>query len=885
MKLSDGRFSLWKIRAAYFFLIAFEGFVAMGKTMAFPSDPKRAWLLGYSFPRWLLFFFFLMAGFASLGLALSQWQNRKRARRFVERIFAGKKMEYLAFALFLISVTVLLIPLYRFGRWSAYAERLSLLFWWTGLLGIQAFFLMRFERRRKRDAKQEKKGNFLRAFFPDILTFLLFIAVWAEISRTKMGILPKDAVQWKDIGVPLLPGQVWGAFWGSIVVIVFLYALRSFIPYQWVKHNADILAIFSIWGIAALLWAFTPLPRNFFFPGPYPPNHTIYPFGDSAAWDIYGQYALIGQGFANGNVFADHNGFAALLASLHIFLGQDYVLISAVFAALLAIFPAILYKLGKEMRSPLFGLFLAILAIVHELNAFASSTALNLSHPRFLLTEFPTAVALAAVTLWLFLWLRDNPRVRIAYAMPIGGALALLIFFRFNTLGIPFAVMAGVAVVFGRDWKKTLLSWFWLFFSMALVLSPWMGRSWASAGSPFFFAASARHVFDEGFRIRPPTPTPSPSTTSYERIPPERRSLFLPKVMPRFRFSEPMLSPSVSPESDTESRMAASILNHVAHNIVASVLVLPTNLQFHDLHHTLYDIHPYWGKGNGTWTGELSFTEALFLGINVLLLAIGVGFSWRKWKLAGLVPLGIFLAYDLSAALARTSGGRYIVPMSWVVLLYFALGLVELFGWGAARFGFSEWEPKDSFDASKAFPWKKALLFFLPFLLFTSAMLIVDRAMPRRYSNWTKEETLNLLIEENLVDETGFSEDELREFLSSPDAQAFFGRGLYPRYYGIGEGEHTSYQSAYSPKDFPRLGITFIGPFGARQAILPLLESPSYFPQAEDVLVIGCKGNSTISAVLIAVFGENKAVYVRDPVAPLECPMPEPVCETWQSCH
>ncbi|MBT3322137.1 MAG: hypothetical protein HN392_07605, partial [Anaerolineae bacterium] len=97
-------------------------------------------------------------------------------------------------------------------------------------------------------------------------------------------------------------------------------------------------------------------------------------------------------------------------------------------------------------------------------------------------------------------------------------------------------------------------------------------------------------------------------------------------------------------------------------------------------------------------------------------------------------------------------------------------------------------------------------------------------------------------------------------------------------------GEYTAQKTAYSPEDFTRLGFTFIGPFGTGQAILPLEQPPSYFPHAEDIIVIGCirkgpqrlagAGNASLDALMVVVLGEDQtAIYTSNTSPSLQCPV------------
>ncbi len=100
---------------------------------------------------------------------------------------------------------------------------------------------------------------------------------------------------------------------------------------------------------------------------------------------------------------------------------------------------------------------------------------------------------------------------------------------------------------------------------------------------------------------------------------------------------------------------ACAIANHFFHNLVTSVLFLPTSFVFDDLWNTVKESTPYWKQD---WTGAgFGVPEGILLTLNLAFISLGIGAAWQRNKFIGLLPAVIFLAYILSNSLAFTSGG------------------------------------------------------------------------------------------------------------------------------------------------------------------------------------------------------------------------------------
>ena len=327
---------------------------------------------------------------------------------------------------------------------------------------------------------------------------------------------------------------------------------------------------------------------------------------------------------------------------------------------------------------------------------------------------------------------------------------------------------------------------------------------------------------------------------------------------------------------------------HFLHNIIASVFILPTSTVFHDLWHTVKAITPFWDQ---YWDGNFALSARVFLMLNLLLIALGIGVSWKSARLSGLVPLGVFFFYNLANAFARTSGGRYVVPIDWIVLFYFALGLFQVILWGMTLFGLkgdaekTDTGQNDSEHTSWTWgPLKKAPLIILFFLIIGASLPLSEQLFPRRYAAQSQSELFALLEQEGYARQMGLDSATLLTVSEQwPNFKIVTGRALYPRYFSENKGVPKN-RYPYSAMGFPRIAFTMIGPGGWNYVILPEDDVP-YFPNASDVIVLGCQEGEGIDALAVVVIEEQTIVYMRQPVSPLQCPLQQPVCNENHVCR
>jgi hypothetical protein len=786
-------------------------------------------------------------------------------------------------------VILFLMPLYRFGDFQDYVIRISPL---VGLIMFVSFltFVVTWI---------EKHGfhwsHFLGILYSQnrplsiaLISAAIFALIWIFIAKTGMGLSVSDGY-WYGAGVPILGLQIVIAFAIGMGV---LFLERSLLETAYLPKWSDLLIFFLLWGITAFLWSREPLRSSFFAPGPLSPDNEYHPYSDAATFDIGSQFALIGQGIYNG-VFFDRALYMAFLVFLHAIAGQDYIQVVNLQAAFYGVLPAILYLLGKAIYNRSFGSILAVLTMLRGINGIAAGSMINLANQKQLLTDFPTVIFVAWFALMMVKWLKA-PAKNYLYALWAGGIAGLAVMLRTNALFLLLFAVLLAGIVYWRQKMRAALVGFLLVLTMFASTFAWGAYNNKSIFDVYIYRIG---IVIEARYPKPATPAPVPQEgesssfnfAGYDRgiVAPASSQSVIETPVQMASISQPVDAAKAGYAKIKPVHLFLTI--HFLHNLITSVFILPTTFEFHNLRYTLKGDAPFW---QSYWDGNLPIGAGFFLILNLLLIALGVGVGWKSARFSGLVPLGIFFFYNLANALARTSGGRYVVPIDWVVLFYFALGVFQVILWGMALFGF-----KDEYNIvnisevqnidSTAWSWgplKKAPWIILFFLVIGASLPLSGQFFPRRYSAQTQTELLAHLEQEGYLQQTGFDRAALTAFSDQwPAFRVINGRALYPRSFWENEGIPKN-RHPYGVMGFPRIAFVVIGPNGENSVILPHEEVP-YFPNASDVIVLGCQENAYIDALAVVVIEEQTAVYVRQPTSPLQCPLQQPVCNENHVCR
>jgi hypothetical protein len=872
------------VLAVYSLLASVSAFITGCALFLIPSDPKNHVFLGLSLQRLAMFGGLFFAGNLLAFWAVKAYSDVHWAERVWAFLFGNKTvargLRWGATVALVMGLMFFAVPSYQFGDSLDYFVRVTPLVVW---LTFVSFLIATLAWVEKYGLHWSHFVDTLRAqkkiLGVALISMTVFILIWIVIAKTGMGLWVTDGF-WYGAGVPILGLQILIAFAMGLGVLFLERSTLKVFP-AW----SDALIFFLLWGITAFLWAREPVRSSFFAPGPYPPDNLYHPYSDAALFDVGSQFALIGQGINNG-LFFDRALYMAFLVFLHAIAKQDYVQIVALQAAIYAVFPAVIYLLGKEIHSRPFGFILAVLILLRGINGIAAGSMINLANQKQMLTDFPTVIFVSGFALLMVKWLKA-PGKKYLYLLWAGGLIGFGIMVRTNMLFMLFLIAPLMGVIYWRKKLQAVLIGFLLLLTMFASTFAWGFYNGKSVFDVYIYRILL--VIDARY------PHPAPTDQAVLQASEDTSLALTGEVVPvsyqpvslksnLIRMSSPskrIVTDSAKYEEIKPIPVFVTI--HFLHNVITSVLIFPVDIKFDDLRHTLKYGEPFW---DSYWDGSLTFSTASFLTLNLLLIALGIGLGWKSARLCGVVPLGVFVVYNFSNAFARTSGGRYLVPMDWVVLLYFALGLFQIILWGIALFGFKNKIVQAETD-DKSWGWKplkKAPLVVVLFLLLGASIPFSEQFFPRRYATQTPTQLIEFMEQKGYLQKIELDKSTLIDFASqTPDFRIVNGRALYPRFFLANEGIPKN-RYPYGIMEFPRVAFTMIGPYGANFAILRQGEIP-YFPDASDVIVLGCQADSYIDAIAIVVVADQTMVYTRQPALSLQCPLPRPICDENQICQ
>ncbi len=820
-----------------------EGLLVLWAFVKQPSEPGSAVFLGFSYLRLILILAVLCLLLVILALLSgtyrNSWQTQADKSLWV-RLFNQKGTAWVFILWLAISYVLLFLSERQLGSLAQYRERLFPILLWFAALSLQFGFVVLFFRGIHTGIFREQRSLLV----PSLTAFILFGLLLVTIKLTRLGLTP-DSIYWQTPGAPILLQQVFLAAFAGI--LFYLFAERTSLGQS---TRLDMILFLGLWGLACLIWLSQPAKLTHFSVEPTPPNYQSYPFSDALLYDNTAREYLIGKPIPSD--FWAKPFYSFFLAVLHLFSGGNYTFLIALQVIVLALIPAFAYLLATRLDARPAGVIAALLLILRERNALALSNVIQVSHVKLLLSDV-FAMGFMVLLLWLFFHWLEDPGGRRGAPLVLGGVLGLLILTRGHpAILVPFILCAVFFARFPRPhlrWEAVALT----LLGLLIPLLPWFWRNYESTGkivfqypvSPYSAQISGVYSFAPGGFNPESLPPKNPGESDaayYDRL--QGRAV-------EFVMEHP-------------DQVAKFISAHYFHNLIFSYIYLPYSFQIEEVRDYV-KTQPFWNA----WAGDLSLQGMTLLLINLVILALGLGYLWKKYGYMALVPLFLGIGYNLSVSVARLSGWRFILPADWITLIYYAVGLVQFY---QVLRSFTNHETNFVFQENKTpytlQPLRRSSLigFALFFLAIGMALTNGQGLFSQRYP---AKSTMQLQEDYNRIT-SGIPASTLHtaldKSLKTENAVIVYGQALNPSFLAADkEGLDRSwpvYQlwPNYKPQPFSRLIFNLNGPQFA-SVVLPLESPPSIFPDGVAVIVIGCRAGSGAMNALAVLMQDTSSIY------------------------
>lgn len=834
-----------------------EGLAGLILLFAIPSDREAGILFGFSAGRLTV-----AAVHAAILLFISYLLFLDRRTKFslLRKLEAIRNSNYERWigiaALFLMIVSLipllLLLDLYKTTgsfREFAYYQRLLPTLGWFFLIGSQTLAYMLVKNR-------SMLAHLIRenrpAIIPALIAFFVFLLIALFSSITEIGLKP-DKYGWGAPGVPLMEWQIWTA-----ILLAFVSAAVMGGTFQTKSPlgKKDLFICVGVWMIAVIVWGSQPVPPGYFATPGRPPNFEIYPFSDGAFYDFFAQNIVIGNGY-RGFQISPRPLYILFLAITHFIVGQDYNLVVLAQTFLLAFIPVCVYLLGRTLHSTTAGIAAAFMAVLRELTSILSTPFTdNVSNSKLLFADLPATLGIALVMVFVLLWLR-KPATRAGLQMAAGLAMGILLLVRTQSLLLIPVIFLIALVVYRKNLRQFMLDFGLFTLTMAICIAPWLFRNYAITGAFVFdHPESQSRVMAQRYDFHG-------DFDAHERRPGEETGDY------SIRLSASIRQTII----DHPLYVAEFIIAHFLNNQIADVMIMPIRWEISSPSELIFPTSPFWQE----WKGEISWREGILLAVNLLIICVGIGASWKRNKILGLFPLFVNLTYNLSTAVARFSGWRYLLPVDWIAYFYYAIGLVALVSFLSNRLRPESDSPGpadgNNWPAGRTLnfpPLWQVLLILTIALCVGGSLILAEKVIPARYSASINNLVIPQMLENPLVKSFGVDLEALETFDTQPNAFIVRGMALYPRFYEAGEGEAKTAKTGYEPSPEARLVFLVAGtPDGL--TILRTGASPPYFPNGVDVSIVGCQHQLFAEAFIVNVHGNREATYISPDALTLNC--------------
>jgi hypothetical protein len=833
-------------------IVIFQTLASILWLLLIPKEAGNALILGYSLRRLALLVPLSLPLIIVLLLKQGSDKHQKWAAWLHEASNKHKAAVFMVAGGFLLAaITWGFVFFFHFMRFfpdlGAYIRLLPIMASYF-LLGSEAIlFVPLVLYPSKRESQMDRSPFSLKAY---IIAFGILILGLVIMAVTGWGINP-ERVSIITLGTPLLEGQVWYATGMLALMMAAAYAWGC-IPKEYrpvLRGKADLVIAFSIWLTAVVLWMSLPLPKNNYFAPPVqPPNYEVYPFSDAEQYDFNSLQVYYGS---LKDIVISKPLYVTLLALFHAITGLRYDRIILLQSLLVAVFPVVLYFIGKELHSRIGGIAIAMFAILREITAIQATNMANVSNTKLLLSDMFAALLASLLVLVLIRWFKADGKKISGHEFILGGLIGAFILTRIQTLAlVPFALIV-IIIRFFRNLKSMAISAVILLIAVGLVITPVLLRNHAITGVYW-------------------VDNPS-SSTALSRI--MTQGLEIEEEIPIEALPDEPVQKNVSVIGLLLKNNLGDLLGFTADNFMrneaSALLMFPVRLGNHTpFLEYLTLTNPFFAEVYS----QPNLPNLLVFLVNFAMIALGFSTAFRKLPWAVLAMVGFHIAYSLSSAVVRLSGWRFILPVDWVIYAFYAFGLVEgliwLFrktaGWNLTLQtpGLMDYLPEKQ-KTSRG--WKIYVLFGMLFILIGGAIPLRENFLPPLTPEYSKSEVCKTIETEILDSEYVNLADSFSKYCAADSTQAFYGFGVYPRYFASGEGFYNrTYDPWFGKQPFARLVFRIIGTQN-RKVYIKSENDVIRFSNGAKVYVVGDE-NAKFEAQVVFVEGEQPDLIISSEI-------------------
>jgi hypothetical protein len=823
-------------------IISIEGLICIIWLLLIPKDTGGIFF-GFSLRRLLLVSIPLFFTILSLAILFLRKKNPLYFNNFIARLNFKNTLKFIyPFTVILSIITWSSLFFYHLLNYEINPfinQRLLPISVWINITSLSLIIIL-----TKIFGKKEEKHKHLK-IISLLPFFLLAIILFGIIYLTGLGLYTKD-VTVNDLAVPLLEWQII-YICGLMIIIIFtkngfekINILQKEKRARFLVHLSLLIFIF-LWLTASVIWIKLPLPNNnYFAPEKLPPNFETYPFSDAEKYSLEGQRII--SGAIDGFIISKPL-HAVFLAFTHSIGGLDYEKVILVQTLILALFPAILYLIGKEIHGNILGLGMGLFAIFREVNAIQASDIANVSNSKLLMSDFPSTLILSILILITIKWIK-KPDGKY-FAVLLGGILGALALYRAQYLiFLPFFITMAF-ILYRKEWRSILVFSCLFLVCLSSTILPVLIRNYSISGTFWFDSPDYISSFRDNYVYAGEDKTNSndihPSASTAE--------IQLSRFLNSLRFL-------------LKSGYAYDIADNFSRNIISTFLIFPVRF---DGKQTLRELSLI---EDNFWAEAYSYNEPLNLIIaitNLLFLVFGLSSLFMNNRKIGYSCIAFYVLINISTSAFRFSGWRFIMPVDWIIYLIYLLGFISILNYLhlIPQNNLIEVEdiPKQK-KSSIDFNHQKNLTFILLFLLIGS-LIPLRELFPVNYQTREKSEICENIDELISNDKYKKLKENAMIFCQDDSSFAVEGNIIHPRFFHRGQGFYDRPGDVFFGKqDFSRLVFRVLSE-DARKMYIPVddLKKDEILPNGAHAIILAKIDELPEAQFLVLTDGKQIHLY------------------------